>query len=62
METLTAEQKLAEDHWWYLLGVLQREIPEDITYSKQEYLDNVGRHYVEAMVHGIKHGEEKYGS
>ena len=47
---------LAEDHWEYIRALLEQDLPEDMSYSKREYIDNVGFHYRSALVHGIKHG------
>ena len=49
-------QKLARDHWSYIESVLSDEIPDNVSYSKREYIEGVGRHYCAALVHGIKHG------
>jgi len=51
-----AEEKKAIEHWSYIESVLDNEIPEDVTYSKREYIDGVGKHYCAALIHGIKHG------
>jgi len=50
--------ELAEAHWEYIRTLLDREIAEDMTYAKREYIELVGCHYREAMIHGIKHGKE----
>jgi hypothetical protein len=49
-------KKTANDHWTYIESVLENEIPSDISYSKREYIEGVGKHYCAALVHGMKHG------
>ena len=51
-------EKLAEDHWNYIEQLLTAELSEDMYYTKKEYIDNVGRHYKTALMHGFKHGRE----
>ena len=55
MKKATA-QKLAKEHWQYVSELLESEIPDEMSYSKREYIDNIGKHYQAALVHGIKHG------
>ena len=55
---LSTKNKLAEAHWKYVESVLNDEIPDDISYSKREYIEGAGRHYRAALIHGIKHGME----
>ena len=56
--TMTKAQmsKKAVDHWSYIESVLTDEIPEDVSYSKREYITGIGKHYCAALVHGMKHG------
>jgi len=52
----SAAINLANRHWEYVRALLEHDIPEDMSYSKAEYLENVGFHYTTALAHGIKHG------
>jgi len=52
----TQAKKLASQHWNYVSELLEQEIPDSQSYSKREYIDNIGKHYQAALVHGIKHG------
>jgi hypothetical protein len=43
-------------HWEYVRALLEQALHEDSTYSKAEYIQNVGFHYRSALEHGFKHG------
>ena len=51
-------RKEIQAHWEYVKGVLEIEIPEDMSYSKIEHIQSIGFHYQTAMAHGAKHEEE----
>ena len=54
--TKATMKKKAREHWAYIETVLNDEIPENMSYSKREYIEGVGKHYRAALIHGIKHG------
>ena len=56
--TKATMKKKAREHWAYIETVLNDEIPENMSYSKREYIEGVGKHYRAALIHGIKHGME----
>jgi hypothetical protein len=50
--------KMVDAHWEYIESLLEREIPKEISFSKDQYIHRVGFHYKTAMIHGYKHGLE----
>ena len=48
--------KLVDDHWEYVMGVLLSSIPERDAYELAE----IEYHYKTAMKHGWRHAKEYY--
>ena len=61
------DRQIAEEHWEYTVGIIERtpvavtHIPctdNDLT-DFQKWIPLMKYLYIEGMIHGIKHGEER---
>ena len=48
-------QELAEEHWMYILSLLERFCTEDMLDYKEQFRFM----YISAFIHGYKHGREE---
>ena len=53
------DRQTIQFHWEYVKGVLEHEIPDDATLTKDQHIKSVGFHYQTAMAHGAKHESER---
>jgi len=50
---ITDIDKLIEDHWWYVCGILE---VDGLTTGE---IERIGYHYRTAFKHGFKHAKEE---
>ncbi len=54
-------EELVNDHWEHIQAFLEneyRDVEDDITLKKDDYIKRIQFHYTTAFKEGYKHGEE----